>query len=255
MKIIKKIAEKNPRVDAGKVCKKTGIVLHSVGCSQPEAEVFANSWNRTTTKAEAHFVLQADGTVYQIAPANYRLWHVGGSGNTSHIGIEMCEPDCIKYTSGSKFTCSDKSKAMEYVQNCYNTAVELVAKLCKEHGISVDNVVSHSEAHDKGIGSNHADPEHLWKGLGLKYTMSGFRNDVREALNAPKAEKTDKDFKIKVNTSILRIRRSPSLSGLIYGYCPKGTYTIVETKFADGYEWGKLKSGAGWIALDYVDRL
>ncbi|MFR1232674.1 MAG: hypothetical protein ACLSCQ_03305 [Evtepia gabavorous] len=33
----------------------------------------------------------------------------------------------------------------------------------------------------------------------------------------------------------------------------QGVYTIVET--ADGQgdsQWGKLKSGAGWIALDYV---
>jgi cell division protein FtsN len=33
------------------------------------------------------------------------------------------------------------------------------------------------------VASNHADPEHLWKGLKLAYTMDGFRKDVKEAMN------------------------------------------------------------------------
>ncbi|MFQ9409813.1 MAG: hypothetical protein ACLR1T_00450 [Evtepia gabavorous] len=33
----------------------------------------------------------------------------------------------------------------------------------------------------------------------------------------------------------------------------QGVYTIVETADGQGAsQWGKLKSGAGWIALDYV---
>lgn len=63
------------------------------------------------------------------------------------------------------------------------------------------------------------------------------------------------NFKVKVSVSDLRIRTSPSLSGGIKGYVPRGVYTIVQTKTADGYEWGKLKSGAGWIALKYTTRL
>ena len=51
-------------------------------------------------------------------------------------------------------------------------------------------------------------------------------------------------FKVKV-----------SVSGGIKGYIQKGVYTIVQTKNADGYEWGKLKSGVGWIALKYTTRL
>ncbi|WP_282097722.1 hypothetical protein [Streptococcus sp. NLN64] len=39
------------------------------------------------------------------------------------------------------------------------------------------------------------------------------------------------------------------------GQAKIGVYTITETKSADGYEWGKLKSGAGWIALKYTKRM
>ena len=36
----------------------------------------------------------------------------------------------------------------------------------------------------------------------------------------------------------------------------KGIYTIVEEKTGSGAtKWGKLKSGAGWISLDYVRKI
>lgn len=37
----------------------------------------------------------------------------------------------------------------------------------------------------------------------------------------------------------------------------KGVFTIVEVKAGQGASagWGRLKSGAGWISLDYVTRL
>lgn len=63
------------------------------------------------------------------------------------------------------------------------------------------------------------------------------------------------NFKVKVSTTDLRIRTNPSLSGGIKGYIPRGVYTIVQTKNSDGYEWGKLKSGAGWIALKFTTRV
>ena len=62
-------------------------------------------------------------------------------------------------------------------------------------------------------------------------------------------------FKIQVNVSDLRIRSGAGTSYTNKGYIQKGVYTIVETKVAGGYTWGRLKSGAGWIALDYTKRL
>ena len=40
------------------------------------------------------------------------------------------------------------------------------------------------------------------------------------------------------------------------GYIKPGVYTIVEEATGKGAtKWGKLKSGAGWISLDYAKRL
>lgn len=62
-------------------------------------------------------------------------------------------------------------------------------------------------------------------------------------------------FKVQVNISDLYIRKGPGTNYGKNGFCPKGVYTIVETKSAGGYTWGRLKSGAGWIALEYVKRV
>lgn len=64
-----------------------------------------------------------------------------------------------------------------------------------------------------------------------------------------------KEFKIRVSIDNLNVRLGAGLSYGKNGYCPKGVYTIVDTQNKDGYEWGKLKSGIGWVALKYTERL
>ena len=63
------------------------------------------------------------------------------------------------------------------------------------------------------------------------------------------------NFMVQVNISDLYIRKGPGTNYGTNGFCPKGTYTIVETKNSGGHTWGKLKSGAGWIALEYAKRV
>lgn len=62
-------------------------------------------------------------------------------------------------------------------------------------------------------------------------------------------------FRVRITVSSLYIRSGPGKSYADEGFIQPGAYTIVETKAADGYTWGRLKSGAGWIALEYTDRI
>ena len=58
-----------------------------------------------------------------------------------------------------------------------------------------------------------------------------------------------KTYTVKVNTDTLNIRSGAGTNYPIKGTVKRGdVYTIVETKG----NWGKLKSGAGWICLDYT---
>ncbi len=262
MKIVQNILTKNPCYTAGKKIAVKGLMLHSVGCPQPNALTFVKNWNSASfTRACVHAFIDANnGTIYQTLPWNHRGWHGGGSSNNTHIGVEMCEPASIKYTGGSSFTCSDKTGAKTAATRTYNAAVELFAYLCKEYKLDpLKDICSHREGYKKGIASNHGDPEHLWRGLGLSYTMDTFRADVKKAMsggtssapstststnkvnNIPKAP-----FIVQVLVSDLNYREKPSMDGKIKGQTGKATFTIVEVK--DG--WGKLKSGAGWIYLE-----
>ena len=190
MNIVQSFLTKNPCYTAGRKITVKGLMLHSVGCSQPKASVFINSWNSASyNNACVHgFIDGNDGTVYQTLPWNHRGWHAGGDANNTHIGVEMCEPACIKYTGGSSFTCSDTATARAVAKRTYEAAVELYAMLCKEYGLNpLTDIISHKEGHAKGIASNHGDPEHLWNGLKMGYTMDTFRQAVKAKMSGTPA--------------------------------------------------------------------
>lgn len=63
---------------------------------------------------------------------------------------------------------------------------------------------------------------------------------------------TVKAYKAKVTADVLNIRKGPGTNYSIVGTISDGgIYTIVEERNG----WGKLKSGAGWISLNYVKRV
>ena len=192
MNLIKSIMTNNPCYKAGRKITVKGLMLHSVGCSQPSAKVFINTWNKASYSAACvHGFIDANtGDVYQTLPWNHRGWHSGsgrnGASHNTHIGVEMCEPSCITYTGGGRFTVSDPAKAKEAVRKTYKSAVELFAYLCTEYKLNplADGVIiSHSEGYRRGVATNHGDPEHLWRGLNMGYTMDGFRRDVYKKMN------------------------------------------------------------------------
>lgn len=176
-------------------------MLHSVGCAQPSAKMFANKWNNESyDRASVHAFIDANtGDIYQTLPWNFRAWHCGGTGNNTHISVELCESSWIRYTKGAKFEIINRTKALADCTRSYRAAVELFATLCLEYKLNpLTDICSHKEGGKKGIASRHVDPEHYWSGLGAPYTMDGFRNDVRLMVEQKEGEKdmtdTDKEY-------------------------------------------------------------
>ena len=63
-------------------------------------------------------------------------------------------------------------------------------------------------------------------------------------------------YKVRVSIKDLNIRKGPGTNYASNGFCPVGVYTIIEESDGAGAtKWGKLKSGAGWISLDYAKRV
>lgn len=247
-----------------------GLMLHSTGHAQPNAMNYFNYWNSPTFDSQCvHGLIDGNnGKIYQILPWNYQAAHCGKgtsgqSANRTHISIEMCEPAELKYTGNFTFTCSNIEKARASVTRSYNQAVVLFADLCGMFNLNPlmsGVIISHKEGYQRGVASNHEDPEHLWRGLGLPYTMDGFRQDVYKAMKnqpieIPSASIPESaisvlptpPFQVRVLIDDLNYRKMPLMGNqYIEGVTKKGVFTIVETK---DDEWGKLKSGVGWIYL------
>lgn len=269
IEIRKDIASSSPCNSTGKEITPSGSMLHSVGCSQPKPEVFANIW-KTSTNVGVHAITGVDPYVIQCLPTFperkkvRRGWHGGGASNNTHLSLEMTEPATIKYTGGSSWIeTGDGSNTKRHVLATYANAVQLFAQWCKEFNLDplADGVIiSHKEGCARGIASNHGDPEHIWNKFGL--TMNQFRKDVKSAMSGvaidtvpskPIDNSSDDKSGQKVNplsgsvTIIykeldgINIRKAPSITADVDHVVHEGTFTVVGISADE--KWYKLKSG------------
>lgn len=186
MEIIKAHATNNLCYQAAQKMRPEGIVVHSTGANNPNLWRYVNCpeevgenkrgnhWDIPEPEGKklcvhAFIGLDKNGDVRvaELLPLDICCWGVGrgekGSYNDTvpHIQFEICE---------------DGLDNKDYYDKAFGLAVEYCAHLCRSYGIAPDRIVGHCEAHKKGYGSNHRDPEHWMK----KYddSMGAFRMRV-----------------------------------------------------------------------------
>ena len=213
IKITRSYLTNSPCYKSKRTITVQGLMLHSVGCNQPNAQVFIKNWNNSSCQVGVHAFADETG-IFETLPCRetsgkaHRAWHCGsgskGSANNTHISLEMTEPSCIKYVGGSTFTCSNIPKAQEHVRKVTQNAVEYFAMLCIFHNLNPlgkNVIISHAEGHDLGIASGHSDPSHLWKQLNMDYNMDKFRQDVYKKVQELKSgNNSEEDENMDVNT-------------------------------------------------------
>lgn len=104
------------------------------------------------------------------------------------------------------------------------------------------------------LAKGKAHPYHLIAVSGGGSTVYGWTDAANIKTSAAA---TATSYLVKVTTDVLNIRKGP---GTNYGtngdIRDKGVYTIVAESDGPGAsKWGKLKSGAGWISLDYTKKV
>lgn len=236
----------NPCYKAGRTIEVQGLMLHSVGCPQPSPLVFIKNWDCASYKSACVHGFIGEDAAYITLPCMempgkaMRGWHGAsgskGSCNNTHIGVEMCEPASLRYTGGASFTCSDPEGARAFVKKTVANAAELFAQLCIFHGLDplADGaIISHAEGYRRGIASNHGDPEHLFRGLGMDYSMDRFRADVKARVDAltTKNDKEDEDVKRYNTMKELPDWAKPTIQKLIAMGCIRGGGAPID---ADG---------------------
>ena len=262
---------KNECYQRGKTMIPKGIMVHSTGANNPNLKRYVgpddgflgtnsagNHWNRYRPDGRqvcvhAFIGKLKDGTIasYQTLPWNFVGWHSGkgvkgSANNMGYIGFEICEDGL---TDGA------------YFAKVYKEAVELTAHLCKTYKLDPMKdgvVICHSEGHTRGIASNHGDVMHWFPKHGKN--MNTFRNDVKAAMGGTSSETkptTKTPYLVRVTDPSLNIRKGPGTNYDINGQIrDKGVYTIVDESAGPGAtKWGKLKSGIGWISLDFTKKV
>ena len=69
-------------------------------------------------------------------------------------------------------------------------------------------------------------------------------------------KKAFEPYLVRISIDDLNMRQGPGTNYKSNGYTGKGVFTIVEESEGHGASlWGKLKSGAGWVSLDYCTKL
>lgn len=194
MNIIKAYATKNNCYIAAQKMTPKGIVVHSTGANNPTLKryidcpeevgrnIYGNHWNtakpggrNVCVHAFIGYDKNMDVRVAEILPLDICCWGVGSGKNGSynydpaHIQFEICE---------------DGLEDRIYYDKAFGLAAEYCAHLCRQYGLAVEQIVSHKEAHAKGYGNNHGDPEHWMKNFGED--MNDFRAHVAVLLHENK---------------------------------------------------------------------
>ncbi len=233
MEIKQAIMTKNDCYIGGRTITPKGIMVHSVGCAQPKASVFIESWNKSGVDKCVHAFVDATG-VYQTLPWDRRGWHAGTgtsgqSANNTHISFEICEPSGFTYNGGT-MVGYDVAKNEPFFKTVYQNAVELCAMLCKEYGLDpAKDIICHCEGYKQGIASNHGDVLH-WFPKHSK-NMDTFRADVKACMAEPQGEEAEKVYKTIADVPEWGRATIQKLldKGLMSGTDNKGTLNITES--------------------------
>ena len=123
----------SPNFTRGKNRKITCVVIHATATGGLASPM---EWLRLqASKVSAHYLIDKDGSIYQLVDEKDVAWHAGESYwqgkahvNSFSIGIELVNPNDGVYPYPE-----------EQVQAC----AELVIAICNEHGIAAKDVVGH----------------------------------------------------------------------------------------------------------------
>ena len=208
------------------------------------AKYHLNAKDRT---ASANYYINGKDIVCGVSE-DRRAWTSSSPTNDySAITIEVANS-----TGAPEWKISPKS---------YESLVALCADVCTRYGINphYDGTKNGTITMHKMFAKTSCPGPYLSKLI----TSGQFEKDIKakmkpssaveKPVSTPSIPKVP--FSVKVEVTNLNIRTGAGTKYKTTGKTTgKGTFTIVEVKSAEGSKlgWGKLKSGAGWISLDYV---
>ena len=235
-----------------------------------------NTWSGSTWDGKSKYTKQtkeqnADGS-YETVTADFRKYPCVGDSVTDHSAYLIGAKNGNKLRYDGLKGCTDYKKAVQIIKDGgYATSLTYVENLCsiierwnltqydvKESGTAIAWYrVRKTWADSKSQKGAFKILDNAKKCADANPGYSVF--DVNGVnIYTPKTTTAEVPFLVKVSISDLNIRKGP---GTDYDRTGKftgiGVFTIVEVKSGKGSTagWGRLKSGAGWISLDYAAKI
>ena len=187
----------------------------------------------------------------------FEVWHSVNGGKGKGLAQNI-EKEVVKI--------GQKSRGLKTKKNAYGSdyfgfirQTKCPAIICE--GVFVDNKADAAKADTeekcRAFGVAYAKGILATLGLGMntEQNAAGETKELEQAAVQPEQTQTD-TYRVKVTASALNIRKDAGTANAIIGVIrDKGVYTIVAEKTVSGQKWGKLKSGAGWICLEYTQKV
>lgn len=230
------------------------IVIHYLGVANADNPYLYSSDG--TKGFGGHYYVSRKGEIYKAAdPRTAVVWQCGGglqgSGGHQYHGI------CTNYNSIGieNGVCYDGT--WYFTEETQESLVFLVSKLMDEYGIDINHVIRHYDVTGKICPAPYVNNDGYktsWTWDQFKANLASYRgsggytpsqNSGSSSTQPTNAAYPATPFSVKVIIDDLNMRQGPSTNYPSNGYTGKGTFTIVEISG----DWGKLKSGAGWIYL------
>lgn len=239
MDIIQDFTEVN--FDSGRFGHKIEyIVIHYTGNFDDSAKANANYFREVDRQSSAHYFID-ENDIVQVVHEYDTAWAVGVNYGSNNLFNK-----CKNYNSLSIEMCGTAGKVGD---RTFQKTVEVVKALMKKYNVPIQNVVRHYDVCSKqcpGWDGWLPPNETLWKKLKAAVIGNTIQSDDWNGRKTP--------FLVRVPFDIteLYIQKEPSYNAGNNGFIDPGVYTITAVKKSDGYNYGKLKSGVGWIALEYT---
>lgn len=219
------------------------ITIHCV-VGQCSIETLGDIFAKSSRQASSNYGVGPDGRIGMYVEEKDRSWCSSNSVNDNRaITIEVA---------------SDTVHPYRINDAAYEGLIALLVDICKRN--SIKELKWKGDKTLIGKPSKQNMTVHRWFANTVcpgeyLYDLHGkITKDVNARLNQGSLV----TYQVKVSIPDLNIRKGP---GTNYGktgkFTGKGVFTIVEVKEGPGSNsgWGRLKSGAGWISLDYTRKL
>lgn len=219
------------------------ITIHCL-VAQWTAKEGCDYFATTGKKCSANYVVGKDGSIGLSVEEKDRSWCTSSSANDNRaITIEVA---------------SDMTPPYAVTDEAYEALIKLVADICKRNDIK--KLLWKADKSLVGQVDKQNMTVHRWfknKDCPGEYLYSR-HGEIANRVNALLGESSESlPYMVKVTAPALNIRQNAGTNYPVAG-CIKdqGSYTIVAESSGEGAsKWGKLKSGAGWIALDFTKKI